>query len=343
MDSVLYIGTEQGVITARSSDRRSWQIVEHGLKTWEVSDLAVSPGDPNKVFAGTRGDGVWLSEDFGKSWKKPCYGKRGPGKVRSVTIDPHDPRRLYVGCEPIDIFMSDDEGSNWVRFDAIWRLPSVPSMSYPLTRVEPHVRDVAVDPTDPNVLYAALQLGYIIKSDDRGQSWRLLDNGLDRDVHTIVIDPADPRRLVVATGGHDSRLGQASGRALYNSSDSGATWTPTAMSFTQEYSVPLLRDPHHPNRLYSALAHGAQGRWRRRPTGAESVIVRSDDGGGNWERVGAGIAATEFPEALAVDDGGRLYAGCRSGGLYTSDDAGESWQPGAVGMPEITSVACGNV
>jgi photosystem II stability/assembly factor-like uncharacterized protein len=338
MDSVLYIGTESGVIAARNCDRRSWQIVQHGLKIWEVSELAISPQGPNKVFAGTRGDGVWLSEDFGETWTKPCYGKRGPGKVRNVTIDPHDPRRLYVGCEPVDIFVSDDEGKSWARLDAIWDLPSVPSMSYPLTRVEPHVRDIAVDPTDPNILYAALQLGYIIKSNDRGHTWTVLDNGLDCDVHTILIDPANPRHLIVATGGHDSRLGRARGRALYKSHDGGAVWTPTAMSFTQEYSVPLVRDPQHPDRLYCALAHGAQGRWRRRPTGAESVVIRSNDGGGNWERLGVGIAATDFPEALAVDDRGRLYAGCRSGDLYTSEDAGESWQRADLHMPEITSI-----
>ena len=338
MDSVLYIGTERGVLAARSYDRRSWQIVQHGLQAWEVSELAVSPQSPNKVFAGTRGDGVWLSEDFGETWKKPCYGKRGPGKVRNVTIDPHDPRRLYVGCEPVDIFVSDDEGKSWTRLDAIWDLPSVPTMSYPLTRVEPHVRDIAVDPTDPNILYAALQLGYIIKSSDRGHTWTVLDNGLDCDVHTILIDPANPRRLIIATGGHDSRLGRAPGRALYNSHDGGAAWTPTAMNFTQEYSVPLVRDPHDSNRLYCALAHGAQGRWRRRPTGAESVVVRSNDGGSNWERLGVGIATEDFPEALAADDTGRIYAGCRSGDLYTSDDSGESWQRVDLHMPEITSI-----
>ena len=93
MDSVLYIGTDAGVITARTHDHQRWEILEHGLKTWEISELAVSPQCSNKVFAGTRGDGVWMSEDFGKTWTKPSYGKRGPGKVRSVTIDPHDCRR----------------------------------------------------------------------------------------------------------------------------------------------------------------------------------------------------------------------------------------------------------
>lgn len=328
MDSVLYIGTDQGVITARSHDQRSWTIVERGLKTWEIPEVAVSPDGPNKVFAGTRGDGVWVSEDFGKTWKKPCYGKRGPGKVRSVTIDPHDPRRIYAGCEPIDVFMSEDEGKNWVCFDAIWDIPFIATVPYPVATVEPHVRDVTVDPTDPNILYAALQVGYIVKSTDRGKSWRLLDNNFDCDVHTIVINPSNPRRLIIATGGHDSRKGRAPGRALYTSEDGGKTWSPAAMNFSQEYSVPLTQDPRDPNRLYAALANGQPGQWRRRDSGAESTMIRSIDGGKNWARLGDGIASKEFPEAIIVDDviPGLVYAACRNGDFYASDDAGDSWR-----------------
>ena len=313
MHSVMYIGTDEGVLTATSPDGRGWQIVEHGLKRWEVSELAISPRGPNLIFAGTRGDGVWRSDDFGKTWSKPCYGRRGPGKVRSITVDPHDPARLYAGCEPVDIFVSDDEGASWTRLDAIWDLPSVPKMSYPLTRVEPHVRDVTVDPINPDVLYAALQLGYIIRSDDRGRTWTLLDNGFDCDVHTILIDPGDPRRLTIATGGHDSRLGRAAGRALYTSDDGGASWLPVAMELAQDYGVPLLRDPQRPQRLFAALARGTQGRWRRQQAGAESVIVRSDDGGRSWQSLGTRVASADFPEALALDTDGHLYAGFRSG------------------------------
>jgi photosystem II stability/assembly factor-like uncharacterized protein len=327
--NVLCIGTDAGVVIARSQDRRSWEIGDRALKNWEISELAVSPEAPNKIFAGTRGDGVWTSEDFGKTWKKPSYGKRGPGKVRSITIDPHDSRRLYAGCEPTDVFISEDEGKSWTRFDTVWDLPSIAAMPYPLATVEPHARDVTVDPKNANILYVALQLGYIIKSTDRGRTWTLLDDKLESDVHTILIDPADTRHLVIATGGHDSRLGRAPGRALYVSDDGGATWTPTAMNFPGEYSVPLVRDPHDPRRLYSALASGTQGRWRRRDSGAEAIMIRSDDGGKSWERMGADIDGKQFFEVIVADDemAGCVYAACRNGDFYSSDDGGGSWRP----------------
>lgn len=328
MDSVLYIGTEQGVVTARSDGQGPWEIVCRGLTDWEVPELAISPNDANKVFAGTRGDGVWLSEDGGKSWTKPSYGKRGPGKVRCVTIDPHDPRRIYAGCEPIDVFVSEDEAKTWTRLDAIWDIPYVETVRYPVATVEPHVRDIAVDPSNPDIIYAALQVGYIVKSTDRGKSWTLLDGNLDRDVHTIVIDPTDPRRLMITTGGHDARKGTAPGRALYISEDGGESWTPAATNFTKEYSVPLTLDPTDPKRIYSAIANGQPGQWRQRESGAESSLIRSDDGGKTWVALEGGIATKPFPEAIVVDglNPGRVYVGCRNGDFYSSDDGGDSWR-----------------
>src|SRR4051794_28169131 len=130
MDSVFYVGTENGLSTVRTSDGRRWEQENHGLEGWAVPKVAVDPSAPNRVFAGTRGDGVWVSEDFGAKWKKPSYGKRGPGKVRAVAFAPR-PNRLYAGCEPIDIFVSEDLGASWERLDGVWDVPWVPTVTYP--------------------------------------------------------------------------------------------------------------------------------------------------------------------------------------------------------------------
>src|SRR5205807_3158533 len=110
---------------------------------------------------------------------------------------------------------------------------------YPGSAVEPHVRDITIDPTNPDTIYAALQVGFMLKSTDAGETWRLLNKGVDCDVHTIVLDARNPRRLMVATGGSDSRSERAPGKALYASEDGGETWAPRAMNFDHAYSVPL--------------------------------------------------------------------------------------------------------
>jgi photosystem II stability/assembly factor-like uncharacterized protein len=329
MASILYLSTDEGIVTLKSENGSSWNVEGHGLQDWSVTEAAVIASAPNRVFAGVRGDGIWLSEDFGKSWKKPSYGKHGPGKVRCITIDPHDPTTLYVGAEPIDVFVSRDSGRQWTKLDSIWEVPWVESVPYPGASVEPHVRDIAVDPKNPKTIYVALQVGYMLKSTDGGSSWKLLNKDLDADVHTIVIHPHETDTVVIATGGSECRKGRVKGRALYKSSDAGENWAPMAMEFEQEYSVPLAMHPKAPNLLFSALANGNPGKWRR-PTGAEAVMIRSNNAGQTWEALRTGLAEVgkTFVQAIAVDETQpeHLYAATRSGKLYESHDSGDTWE-----------------
>jgi photosystem II stability/assembly factor-like uncharacterized protein len=337
----MYIGTDKGVVTLQTKDGYAWETESQGLQSWAVPSVAFVPGEPNKVIAGTRGDGVWVSEDAGKSWTKPSYGRRGPGKVRCVAVDPKNPQRIYAGCEPIDIFVSEDQGKNWERIDSVWDDPFVATVPYPVAVVEPHVRDIAIDPNEPNVLYAALQVGYILKSTDAGRTWKLLNKNVDCDVHTIVIDPSNTQNVYIATGGHDSRSGRAPGRALYASADGGESWAPKAMNFTREYSVPLTMSPTNPKVLYSSLANGQPNSWRGRPGGAESLLIRSQDGGESWEQLSRGLAGAdkEFAEAIVIDreQPSRIYAAQRGGDIYASEDAGDSWSSVDVRVPGVAS------
>jgi photosystem II stability/assembly factor-like uncharacterized protein len=324
---VLHIGGHDGVLTARKSGG-NWEVAEQSLKDWAVEDLAVVPGAPGTLLAGTRGDGVWLSRDFGASWKKPSYGKRGPGKVRCLAVDPANPNRIYAGGEPIDIWVSDDLGSTWDRFDSVWSVPGIGSVEYPVAAVEPHVRDITVDPSDPQTIYAALQVGYMIKTADGGRSWNLIDREIDADVHTIAVDPAHHGTMFIATGGHDSRSGRVKGRALYRTEDGGASWSPTALEFSQEYSVPLVMHPRNPNILLSSVANGTPGSWRR-STGAEGAIIRSLDGGKTWEQLGGRSSELSgyFAHAIAFDDSepDHVYAALNNGEILASQDGGDSW------------------
>jgi photosystem II stability/assembly factor-like uncharacterized protein len=342
MASTLYAGTDEGVVTLTSDDGRNWEIEHHGLKNWEVPEVAVSPVSPNRVFAGTRGDGVWLSEDFGATWKKPCYGKRGPGKVRCLTIDPFDRNTLYAGTEPIDVFVSRDGAKSWERLDCVWNVPWVATVTYPVAAVEPHVRDITIDAKDPNIMYIALQVGYVLKTSDGGKNWELLNKNLDCDVHTIVLHPEDSNKIFIATGGHDCRAGRAPGRALYSSSDGGKSWIPMAAEFKEEYSVPLAIHPRKHNVLYSAVANGQPGQWRRRDTGAEAFLIQSIDSGMSWHKLEGEVskAYRSFVESFAFDpeNTDRMYAGQQDGNLFGSEDSGASWFRLNVKLPELSDI-----
>lgn len=342
MATVLYLGTDEGVVTLKSQDGRSWNVENHSLKDWSVPEVAVSPSAPNRVFAGTRGDGVWLSEDFGATWKKPCYGKRGPGKVRCLTMDPRDSNILYAGTEPIDVFISRDAAKSWERLDSVWNIPWVSTITYPVSTVEPHVRDITIDPKNPKTMYVALQVGYMLKTNDGGATWALLNKNLDCDVHTIVLHPEDSNRIFIATGGHDCRAGRAPGRALYSSSDGGQSWAPMAAEFKEEYSIPLTIHPKKPNLIYSALANGQPGQWRKRESGAEAFLIQSMDAGKSWKKLDGEVsrANKSFVEALAFDpaDSDRMFAAQQNGDLFGSVDSGDIWFKLDVKAPALSDM-----
>jgi photosystem II stability/assembly factor-like uncharacterized protein len=325
MTTVLYLGTDHGAVVL-SQTNGGWQVESQALKDWTVSKVVVDPNQPEVAFAATRGDGVWRTDDRGQTWKKPSYGRRGPGKLQSLTLDSKR-QRLYAGAEPIDVYVSEDAGRTWHMMDSVRDHPCVASITYPVPAVEPHVRDIAVHPQDPDTLYLALQVGYILKTTDGGQIWELLDKGIDSDVHTIAINPSDPDRLLIATGGHDSRLGTSPGKALFASADGGQSWKPVATEFDQEYSIPMVVDPCQPNVAYSALAKG-YGRLWKRPTGAEAVVIRSHDRGETWERLERGLGdGKAFASAIAVDAAqpGHVYAATSAGQVLLSQDGGDSW------------------
>jgi photosystem II stability/assembly factor-like uncharacterized protein len=208
--------------------------------------------------------------------------------------------------------------------------------------VEPHARDIVLDPKDSNIMYVALQVGYMLRTRDGGKNWELLNKNLDCDVHTIVLDPEDSRKIYVATGGHDCRAGRAPGRALYSSADGGESWSPMAAQFKEEYSVPLALHPQNSNIIYAALANGQPSQWRRRPSGAEGCLIQSTDGGRSWEKLDGAIAQANksFIESLSFDpaDSDRLYAAQRNGDLFGSWDSGGSWFKLDVSVPEISDM-----
>jgi len=337
----LYVGTDNGVFLL-GLQNGEWTVQSQSFKEWQVHALGVHPAAPDRLIVTTRGDGVWLTEDRGGHWRKPSYGRPGPQKVRSLAFDPGDDRRIFAGCEPIEVCVSDDLGASWQRLDAVRRLPCIAELDYPVWTVEPHVRDIAIDPRNAGVVYAALQVGGIIKTTDGGGTWTHLTEGFDDDVHTIVLDSSDPDVVVIATGGGESHKAAVPGRALYRSADGGASWAPLAMQWQQDYSMPLVSNPHDPRVYYSAVAHGAPPTWSR-PGGSEALLVRSRDHGATWEALDSGLGspAHEFPKGIAFDpeDPATVYVALDSG-ILTSRDGGDTWQKQDLRLPRVYDLKC---
>jgi len=102
----------------------------------------------------------------------------GAGSRVAQRVDAAWLRRVVVTfgvAVAIELFVSDDLGAHWQTIDSVREVPAVATIEYPVPGVEPHIRDITIDPADARVLYLALQVGYMIKSVDGGLSWTMLD------------------------------------------------------------------------------------------------------------------------------------------------------------------------
>src|SRR5579884_1704791 len=128
----LYIATNQALAIAHQHNG-AWDIDTQliGLST---QCLALDPQQPAEVYCGTFGQGLWRSNDAGKTWENVGTNTIGE-QVMSVAISPLERSNghsvIYAGTEPSAIFRSQDSGATWRDLAALRQLPSAPTWSFP--------------------------------------------------------------------------------------------------------------------------------------------------------------------------------------------------------------------
>ncbi|QSW99966.1 hypothetical protein [Haloterrigena alkaliphila] len=199
----VFVGTfEDGLFRgtadeAGETDEWAFERLETEFVSEAVTSLAVSPHDPDVVYAGTEPSRVYRSSDGGGSWTRLSGLTALPSAeewsfpprphthhVRWLEVDPFDPDRLYVGIEAGAFVLSPDGGETWRE------------------RPEGSRRDnhaLATHADREGRVYTAAGDGYA-ESDDGGDSWRRPQAGLE---HTycwsVVADPADPDSVIVSS------------------------------------------------------------------------------------------------------------------------------------------------
>ncbi len=334
-----------GYVLYASPDRGStWS--KAGAPPGGVESLSVIPTGTNgeQIFAGGGERGVFESTDGGASWAARSAGLAA-ASVDTIAVFPEDGRIAYA-LGP-GIARTHDGGATW----------SVD----PFAPVASH-GGLAVDPTDPDIVYAADATAGVRRSGDGGASWSPASS-TGRLVLSIAVDPsrpdivyaADGRPLksvdggatwdVVGTGIPDSVTRivvdpsndeilyaiceQLYSHVLYRSVDSGATWVLAWNAFTTS----VAPDPAHPGTVYVS----------------SFFAIRSLDYGATWFQVSSNGAIGLVD--LACDANGVLYAAGQSANPYfmatgtplRSDDGGatfspiEGWDEFAVGFPFRTN------
>src|SRR4051795_1849749 len=165
--------------------------------------------DGDTLYVGCRGGGLKRSRDGGGR----LYDLPLPeSDVFSLAVSAAD-GAVYAGTEPSRLFRSDDRGESWRELNALLELPSRPTWSFPPRPWTSHVRWIAPNPHDADLLLVGIELGGLMRSSDGGESWQDHRPGAQRDVHSLAWHPRVNGRAYEAGGG---------GAAW--SDDAGQTW-----------------------------------------------------------------------------------------------------------------------
>ena len=260
-----------------------------------------------------------------------CIGPFRGGRTVAATGVPNNPNLFYIGVNNGGVWKTTDAGRTW----------------FPIFDSQPtgSIGALAVAPSNPNVIYVGSGEGLrrpdlstgdgIYKSTDAGNTWQHLGLRDGQQIANILIDPQDPNRVFVAVLGHP--YGPNSERGVFRSTDGGETWQKILYKDDDIGAADLAFDPKNPQIIYTDLWSSRRPPWTTgNPLeGHSGGLFKSTDGGETWHpltkglptnaqglgRVGFGISPSSPNRIYALVD-----AAPEVGGLYRSDDAGESWQ-----------------
>lgn len=305
----LYLGTDEG-LAAFDGQLEEWhprhlRLQDHQVTAVAVTEKALWCGTPN---------GLWRSLDSGATWS-PVNAGPDPCHVRALAVNRDQPEVLLVGTEPAAVLVTHDGGGTWVEAADVGRLRDEHGWSLPYSPAAGCIRGFSIA---GERVYAAAEVGGVLRSDDTGATWRLLAGDVHKDVHDLTGHAYHADLVYAATGG---------GR--YRSRDGGLHWDLIGDGYTRA----VWSDPEQPQILLAGPA---------RYVGAMGRVERSTDGGNTWTLASDGfqLPMGDMIERF-VGDGSHVLAVTSEGALYTAKRGVWMWHPLDLGLAPVRSVAFG--
>jgi photosystem II stability/assembly factor-like uncharacterized protein len=324
------VGTRKGAFILTSDGKRDkWEVNGPLFAGWELYHLKGSLADPNRIYAsqtsGWFGQVIQRSDDGGKNWHQPgtpAGETAGPGGMPKGESN----KFVYDAAgAPLTTHQWYDGTQHPWEFKRVWHL-------------EPSL-------TDPDTVYAGVEDAALFKSTDGGKNWNelpgLRGHGTGPKwqpgaggmcLHTIILDPSDPKRIYIAI----------SAAGAFRTDDSGKTWKPINKGLYSKY----IPDPHA--EVGHCVHHIAMNPKRPGLLFMQKHwdVMRSDDAGDTWHEV-SGNLPTDFgfvidvhahqPETVYVvpiKSDGEHYVHEGKLRVYRSRTGGNEWEPLTKGLPQ---------
>lgn len=347
-----YIATASGGLWKSENNGLTYDILFDNEEVFSIGAIEVAPSDPNILYLGSGeannsrssywGDGVYKSTDAGETWTN--VGLPESQHIGRIRVHPTNPDVVYVAAlgplytqtEERGLYKTTNGGDSWERI-----------LEYEVDGRQIGVVDIAMDPRDPDVLYAttfdknrvpwSYDLGgpgsRVWKTTDGGDNWEMLTNGLpmgmlgrigvdvaasNPDVVYLTIENANKEGMSDDERWEELRTHQASrgmiGGEIYRSDDAGATWRKTnsddeSIGGGPAYYYGQIRvDPNDEDRVFVMSVR----------------TMRSDDGGATWTQGALGHGGDDHALWINPNDSEHMILG-HDHGLGVTFDGGENW------------------
>ena len=333
--STWYVAVGSGGVWKTKNRGTTWESIFDDEDSYSIGCLTLDPNNPNTIWVGTGenvsgrhvgyGTGVYRSRDGGQNWES--MGLEDSERIGMIRVDPRDSNVIFVAAQgPLwsgggerGLYKSTDGGENWrkVLGDGLGNTD--------LDDQYTGVSEVHMDPRNPDVMYAVswqrLRNVAVVmdggpgtgihKSEDGGETWRELTEGLPKEVMGktgLAISPINPD-VVYATIELENRTG-----GFWRSQDGGESWEKRNEYLSSgtgpHYYQELFASPHQLGRVYQADVH----------------LHVTNDGGENFTKLEHDTKHVDH-HAVAFDpnDKNYLLVG-NDGGIYESFDLGETWR-----------------
>jgi photosystem II stability/assembly factor-like uncharacterized protein len=297
-----------------------------GLAETPLFDVAV--GGDGRVVALDAAGRIWSTRNGGIDWH--VAGLSNPSHRPTAILAVPGTDTVLLGTSPPAVYRCHWGGGSW---EAVVTLHDQPIAEgwYAPGGGSPAVRTLAVAPDDPEMLYADIHVGGVVRSTDAGRTWQRADEGLEQDVHEVCTSPANPQGVYAATA-----------EGFYFSPDHAASWQRRNEGLDRHYCRAVAVHAENPEIVLVSASPTPPPGWA---TGGKRFgLYRTEDGGATWELVVHGL----HPEANDVIDSGcvafsreapgQVLCGYESGELFVSQDSGMMWQPAAQKLARIYRV-----
>ena len=252
------------------------------------------------------------------------------GRVVAVAGHPTDKATFWFGACAGGVWKTTDGGAYWRNVSDGWLATAA-------------VGAIAVSTSDPQVVYVGMGESCVrndvshgdgvYRTPDGGRTWAHLGLEATRHISRVRVHPRNPDVVYVAALG--DIFGPSPERGVYRTRDGGATWQHVLFKSDRAGAADLWMDPSNPRILYAAIWQAIRMPWALHSGGPDSSLFRSLDGGDTWEDI---TSRPGLPKGLkgrigvtgAPSRAGRVWAlveaGEGDGGLYRSEDAGDTWE-----------------